>query len=138
MSTLKTNEETEEDIMKAFFDLTPVELELMEMFWKASEPLSFGEILDYVNSILGKNWKNQTLNTYLSKMRTTGLVDVERSSYHYRYFAARTKDEYVHQWTKNLVKESYGNSISNFVAAFTAGEEISEEEGERLRKLLRK
>lgn len=64
--------------MKAFFDLTPVELELMEMFWKASEPLSFGEILDYVNSILGKNWKNQTLNTYLSKIRTTGLVNVER------------------------------------------------------------
>lgn len=124
--------------MKAFFDLTPVELELMEMFWNASESLSFGEILDYVNSILGKNWKNQTLNTYLSKMRTTGLVDVERSSYHYRYFAAHTKDEYVQQWTRKLVKESYGNSISNFVAAFTGGEEISEEEGERLRKLLQK
>lgn len=122
--------------MKAFFDLTPVELELMEMFWNASGPLSFGEILEYVNSVLGKNWKNQTLNTYLSKMRTTGLVDVERSNYHYGYFAAYTKDEYVQQWTQKLVKESYGNSISNFVAAFTGGKKLSKEEAERMRKLL--
>ena len=122
--------------MKAFFDLTPVELELMEMFWNASEPLSFREIMEYLNSVLKKDWKKQTLNTYLSSMQKDGLVKTERSSYHYRYCAAYTKDEYVQQWTRKLVKNSYGDSLSSFVAAFTAGEKLSEEERERLRKLI--
>lgn len=123
--------------MKAFFDLTPVELELMEMFWSASEPLSFREIMGYLNTVLKKDWKKQTLNTYLSNMQKTGLIKTERGSYHYRYFAACTKDEYVHNWTRKLVEDSYGNSISNFVAAFIGGKKLSEEEAERLRKLLR-
>lgn len=122
--------------MKAFFDLTPVELELMEMFWNASGPLSFKEIMEYLNTVLKKEWKKQTLNTYLSNMQKVGLIRTERGSYHYRYSAACTKDEYVHKWTQKLVEDSYGNSISNFVAAFTGGKKLSEEEAERLRKLL--
>ena len=113
--------------MKTFFGLTAVEVEIMEMFWGASKPLSFKEIMDYVNTIL---------NTYLAKLQKAGLVCTERSSYHYSYAAACTKEEYVQQWTQKLVEDSYGNSIENFVAAFTGGKKLSEEDAERLRKLI--
>lgn len=123
---------------KAFFGLTAVELELMEMFWNAGEPMSFRQIMEYLTTELQKDWKKQTLNTYLSNMQKTGLLKAERGKGYYQsYSAAYTKEEYVQQWTRKLVEDSYGNSISNFVAAFTGGESISEEEAERLRKLLR-
>ncbi len=122
--------------MKTFFGLTAVEVEIMEMFWGASKSLSFKEIMDYVNTILKKDWKKQTLNTYLAKLQKAGLVCTERSSYHYSYAAACTKEEYVQQWTQKLVEDSYGNSIENFVAAFTGGKKLSEEDVERLRKLI--
>ena len=35
-----------------------------------------------------------------------------------------------------LVEGSYGNSIENFIAAFTCGKKLSEEDAERLRKLI--
>ena len=122
--------------MKNFFGLTAVEVELMELFWNTSEPLSFKEVMDYVTTVLNKAWKKQTLNTYLSNMQKAGLIQAERSSYRYRYMAACTKDEYIQRWTQKLVEESYDNSIGNFVAAFTGGQKLSEEEAEKLRKLI--
>lgn len=122
--------------MKNFFGLTAVEVELMEMFWNASEPLSFKEIMDYITAVLKKDWKKQTLNTYLSNLQKAGLIQTERNHYRNRYMAACTKDEYVQQWTQKLVEDSYDNSIGNFVAAFTGGKKLSEEEAEKLRKLI--
>ena len=122
--------------MKNFFGLTAVEVELMELFWNTSEPLSFKEVMDYVTTVLNKAWKKQTLNTYLSNMQKAGLIQAERSDYRYRYMAACTKEGYVQQWTQKLVEDSYDNSIGNFVAAFTGGQKLSEEEAEKLRKLI--
>ena len=122
--------------MKNFFGLTAVEVELMELFWNTSEPLSFKEVMDYVTTVLNKAWKKQTLNTYLSNMQKAGLIQAERSSYRYRYMAACTKDESIQRWTQKLVEDSYDNSIGNFVAAFTGGQKLSEEEAEKLRKLI--
>ena len=122
--------------MKHFFGLTAVEVELMELFWNTSEPLSFKEVMDYVTTVLNKAWKKQTLNTYLSNMQKAGLIQAERSDYRYRYMAASTKAGYVQQWTQKLVEDSFDNSIGNFVAAFTGGQKLSEEEAEKLRKLI--
>ena len=122
--------------MKNFFGLTAVEVELMELFWNASEPLSFREVMDYVTTVLNKDWKKQTLNTYLSNLQRAGLIQTERSNYRYRYMAACTKAEYVQRWTQKLVEDSYDNSIGNFVAAFTGGKKLSKEEAEKLRKLI--
>lgn len=121
---------------KAFFGLTPVETELMEMFWSADRLLSFREVLEHVNDVLKKDWKKQTLNTYLSNLQKAGLLETERSEYHYRYFAACTKDEYIQRWTRKLVEDSYGNSIGSFVAAFTGGQKLTREEAEELRMLI--
>lgn len=122
--------------MKTFFGLTNTEVEIMEIFWKASGPLSFREILEHVNTVLKKDWKKQTLNTYLSSLHKAGLIRIERSNYFYSYTAACTKDEYIQRWTQKLVEDSYGNSICNLVAAFTGGGRLTEEEAERLRKLI--
>ncbi len=121
--------------MKAFFGLTAVEAELMELFWNKSEPIFFREIMEYTTIILKKDWKKQTLNTYLSNLQKVGLVRVERSNCHYRYFAACTKIGYIQQWTQNLVENFYGNSIENFVEVFVRGEKLSEEEAQKLKKL---
>jgi len=122
--------------MKAFFGLTAVESELMLLFWDAKEPLSFKEIMEYSITVLKKSWKKQTLNTYLSNLQKIGLVQTERSNYHYRYMATCTKSEYVQKWTQKLVEDSYENSIGNLVAAFTGGEKLTQEEAEKIRKLI--
>lgn len=122
--------------MKKFFGLTAVEYELMDLFWKTNRPLAFREIMEYIITVLKKDWKKQTLNTYLSNLQKVGLVQTERSNYYYNYMAAFSREEYVRRWTRKLVEEAYGNSIGNFVAAFTGDEKIVGEEAEKLKKLI--
>lgn len=122
--------------MKAFFGLTSNELDVMEMFWSKKDSMSFGEILEYMSTVFKKDWKSQTLNTYLSNLRKAGLVQIDRTNYHYQYSAACTKEEYIHRWTQKLVEDTYGNSISSLVAAFIGDGELSPEEAERIQKLI--
>lgn len=122
--------------MKAFFGLTSNELDVMEMFWSKKDSMSFGEILEYMSTVFKKEWKSQTLNTYLSNLRKVGLVQIDRTNYHYQYSAACTKEEYIHRWTQKLVEDAYGNSISSLVAAFIGDGELSPEEAEKMQKLI--
>ena len=64
------------------------------------------------------------------------LLDVDASGKNYIYFALCSKDEYIHQWTKKLVKTTFDNSICKLVVAFTGGKKLSKEEAEELRKLI--
>lgn len=122
--------------MKAFFGLTSNELDVMEMFWSKKDSMSFGEILEYMSTVFKKEWKSQTLNTYLSNLRKAGLVQIDRTNYHYQYSAACTKEEYIHRWTQKLVEDAYGNSISSLVAAFIGDGALSSEEAEKIQKLI--
>ncbi len=122
--------------MKAFFGLTSTEADIMEMFWKHTEPMSFKEIMEYMSAVFKKEWKSQTLNTYLSNLKKAGLIQTDRTNYHYLYTAACTKEEYVQRWTQKLVEDAFGNSISNLVIAFTGGGKLSPEEAKKLQKLI--
>ena len=60
--------------MKKSYGLTYTEMEIMEFLWSQEKGVSFKEILIYVNEKLHKDWKRQTLSTYLKNLQMTGLV----------------------------------------------------------------
>ena len=122
--------------MNKNFGLSYTEKEIMELLWQSGEPLSFREILDYANDTWKKNWKKQTLNTYLLNMQKAGLIGSERGKVYQVYFPLLTREEHIHNWTKKMVAECYGNSFTRFVAAFIGDGKLSEEEADELRKLL--
>lgn len=122
--------------MNKNFGLSHTEKEIMELLWRSEEPLSFREILDYANETWKKNWKKQTLNTYLLNMQKAGLIGSERGKVYQVYFPMCTKEEHIQKWTRKLVKETFEGSLYSFVVAFTGGEKLSEEEAMELKKLI--
>ena len=54
--------------------MTETELEIMETLWAKGEPVFLGELLDDFNVRTQKNWKKQTMNTFLIKMQQENLV----------------------------------------------------------------
>ena len=111
-------------------------MELMELFWDTKQPYTFRELLQYSNEVLGKNWKKQTLSTYLTNLQKMGLLDVSAKGKNNVYQASGTKDEYIHQWTEKLVRTAFDSSISKLVAAFTGGKKLSKEEADEIKKLM--
>lgn len=122
--------------MKKEYGLTSTEMEIMEFLWSQEKDVSFKEILTYANEKLHRDWKRQTLSTYLKNLQMAGLVKAIDSKKNYSYYAACTKEEHIHRWTKDLVKKSYGNSIEKFMVAFSGGKELDKEVADQLRKLL--
>lgn len=125
-----------EDGMGRNYGLTNTEMELMELLWQADAPLSFRELMDHANERWKKNWKKQTLNTYLANLQRMGLIGTDKGSRHYLYYARCTREELIRNWTRQMVEECFDNSISSLVAAFTGGKKLSEEEAEKLRQLI--
>ena len=123
--------------MERNYGLTNTEMEIMELLWSVKEPLPFRELIRYANEEWNKNWKKQTLNTYLNHLQKMGLVGIDKhATPHYLYYALCTKEKLIQEWTRKMVQECFDNSICGLVAAFTGGEKLSKEEAEELKKLM--
>ena len=123
--------------MQELSKLSKTELAIMEIFWSTEEPLIFKEIMILVNEKLKRDWKKQTVKTYLSKLERAGLLKVDkRCARAYFYSPFYTKEEYQQLCVRKLVEESFDNSITNFVAAFNGGKKLSEADIEELKKLI--
>ncbi len=123
--------------MEQYYELTDTELELMEVFWEAKEPLSFKDLMAYSNEVLNKDWKKQTLSTYLKKLQNEGMIEARRkNTKSYYYTSLVTKNEFLQGWTRKIINQSFNKSLKNFIIAFTGGNKLSEEDAEELKKYL--
>lgn len=117
--------------------ISGVELEIMKYLWK-EEKVTFAELLNYFNEMKEKEWCKQTLNTHLLRLKNRGLLtkDKRRGSktiYSPTVNAAR----YDQMCAEEVLKESYGGTLFNFLAAL-AGNNITDAEETELIDLIKK
>lgn len=130
-------QEERSPLLKDYYSLSDTEKNIMELLWQLEEPLSLRETMDYLNEKLNKDWKQQTIGTYLSHLEKAGLVRIDkRFARSYLYFPACTKEEYTQKYLQKLVSESFNNSIADLVCAFTGGKKLSKKDLKELQKLI--
>ena len=122
--------------MKDKYNLTKSEEEIMELLWETDRKMSSKEILDHFNEHCGKDWKKQTLNTFLAKLLQAGFIDRISKDRKYLYVPLITRMEYKQKGAERFIRDSYSGSVMKFVSALSGGEMISKEEAEEIRKLL--
>lgn len=123
--------------MERKFGLSQAEYEIMELFWSAEKPLSFKEVLQYFNNEKGREWKKQTVSSFLKILQDKNLIEADASQTKYTYRAIYTKDEHVHLWTQRLIEDLFDNSVGKFLVAFSGGEKLSEMDARELREYLK-
>ncbi len=120
-----------------FTGLSNTEIKIMEQLWKIDQPLSLKEITEFLNKQLNKEWKQQTVGTYLSHLQKAGIIKTDkRFSKLYLYFPSCTKEEYLEKCACNFVEQVFDNSLSSFIAAFAKEGKISQRDAEELKKLI--
>lgn len=123
--------------MKKMYGLTNTEMQIMELLWDVKTPISFREIMSVAVSEWKKDWKAQTLSTYLSNLQRMGMIETKKGATPYNlYYATCTKEQHIHHWTKKMIENYYDNSIARLVCAFIGEGKLSDEEADELRKLL--
>ena len=116
--------------------MTEAELEIMETLWAKGEPLFLGELLEEFNARTRKNWKKQTINTFLFTMQQENLVRAVEGGRFKRSLPVITREEYLEEATQNFLDRNYGGSCARMLTMLSGGERPDEKEIEALRQML--
>lgn len=99
--------------------LSETEHKIMEYFWKTETQYTFGELIKYFNEEEERNWKKQTLNTFLSRLIDKGLLYRKKDGTKAYYGTKLTKNQYRQKKARAILEESYEGKIGCFIAALT-------------------
>ncbi|MBO4748958.1 MAG: BlaI/MecI/CopY family transcriptional regulator [Lachnospiraceae bacterium] len=110
--------------------LSESEYRLMDVIWE-KEPISAMEL---AGICLEKyDWKKSTVYTMLKRMGDKGLLLFEN-----KMVGSLVEKEQVNRSEGDaLLNKAYGGSISDFFAAFLQDRKLTQEEAERIQKMIK-
>ena len=105
------------------------EARFAELIWK-NEPVSSGALAKLAAAEL--DWKKTTSFTVLKRLCDRGLFQNDGGT----VTSLITQEEYYSRHSEQYVRETFGGSLPAFLAAFSAGKQLSEKEINELEKLI--
>ena len=120
-------------------DITESELEIMNFIWDSNKVMSLKEITDYFIDEKKKDWKKQTVRAFLIRLKDKGYLKmlINPDNNKYVYVAIKDKNEYLQNFSNNIINKFFKGSVSEFFISFTGKNEISKDEIEKLRAILK-
>ena len=109
--------------------LGAAEARFADLIWER-EPVSSGELARLAGESLG--WKKSTVYTVLRRLCDKGLFENEGGTVRARL----SREAYAARRSGQFVSETFGGSLPAFLAAFTAGRKLTEQEIEELQGLI--
>ena len=113
------------------YRLGAIETHFAEIIWK-NEPVTSGELVRICESEL--KWKKSTTYTVLKKLCNRGLFVNDNGI----VTSLVSKDELYSRQSEQFVRETFGGSLPQFIAAFTRDRKLSESEVDELTRLINK
>lgn len=114
------------------FEMSQSESLVMHYLWREGGK-SFVEIMTYLNEEEGRDWKKQTVNTFIKRLTDKGLVTADETWKNRVYYAAVSTTEYEQGRAMKLLNDYYGGSIGSFLSALTGGKGIDKKVADELR-----
>lgn len=81
-------------------------------------------------------WNRNTVLTYLTRMEAKGLVRIDKDLTPHIYYAMLDRKSCQQKERQSFLSRVYRGSAGDLIAAFLKDEPISQDERERLRKIL--
>lgn len=105
------------------------EARFAELIWE-HEPISSGNLAKL--ALEAFNWKKTTAFTVLKRLCDRGLFQNEGGT----VTSLLSREDYYAKHSAQYVEETFGGSLPAFLAAFSAGKRLSEQEVDALQKLI--
>lgn len=113
--------------------MSATEFYILEYLWTKEEtPATFSEIMNHFNNEEKKEWKKQTVNTFLTRLAQKGFLNIDKTGKRARYIPSVTAKKYYEDYAKAIIDDSYEGSLKNFICAFVASHKLTAAEKEEL------
>ena len=110
-------------------DLGEIQSRFVELVWE-KEPIGSGELVKLCDQEFG--WKKSTTYTVLKKMCEKGILQNEGGI----VSSLLSQSEYFAAKSQQFVEDTFQGSLPAFLASFSAGKRLSEEEVEVLQRMI--
>ncbi|MFP3154141.1 BlaI/MecI/CopY family transcriptional regulator [Lachnospiraceae bacterium ZAX-1] len=117
-------------------DLTPSETIVMKCIWDSDHEMSLSEILNLANGQHQKNWKSQTVSTFLTKLVQKDYLRLKRDGKIYTYEVLITEEAYKNKQAHEFVSFWNNGSVGQFLSTFYVNKNIEKEELEEIKKII--
>jgi len=115
-------------------EITECEKVVMKCVWDSTEDLSMQAITAQVNSLYGKNWKTQTVSTFLARLVKKEYLKMYRKGRCFYYQPVVDKEEYKDDVLRDYIDFWNNGSISSFVCGLFSKNFMSQSDKEELKK----
>ena len=113
--------------------LSEREWTVLNALWE-TEGAELGTLVNELYENTG--WSRNTVLTYLTRMEAKGLVRIDKDAYPHTYHATLDRESCQQKERHSFLNRVYSGSTGDLIAAFLKEEPISQEEREKLRKIL--
>lgn len=117
-------------------ELTQGELEVMDILWSHGHDLSRTEILPLHEAKYHRNWKIQTVSSYLAHLVEKGFVEYYRKGVHFYYHVIIPYEEYKYRETQRFLNFWYNNSIEELIVGLVHKSPLSKEAIDKIEELI--
>ncbi|OXM17064.1 BlaI/MecI/CopY family transcriptional regulator [Paenibacillus herberti] len=105
--------------------LSDTELVLMEAIWECTSPVTSTELLRLFSQ-KGREWKGQTISTFLSRLVDKGALTATRHGRTNSYVPRISREDYKLAETQHVLDGLYKGSVKNLISALYDGDKLSD------------
>lgn len=116
--------------------LTNCEELVMKIIWDADEDLSMMEIVHRANEKYNKDWKPQTVSTFLSRLITKGYLEYYRNGRVFYYKTLIPLEKYKIMRTCEYVDFWFHGNADEFISTLIKTRPLRPEEKEKIELLI--
>ena len=113
----------------AEIQLGVMESRFADLIWE-NAPVTTSELVKLAEAAFG--WKRTTTHTVIKRLCEKGLFDNTKGT----VTARMTREQFFALQSRQFVDSSFGGSLPAFIAAFTSGKRLSEEDAETIRRMI--
>lgn len=106
-----------------------MESRFADIIWEHA-PVSTGELIKICQQQFG--WKRTTTYTMLKRLCQRGLFENQNGT----VVVLMEKDVFRGRQSERFVSDTFGGSLPAFIAAFTRGRALSDEEADEIQKMI--
>ncbi len=105
------------------------EYRFCQILWD-HEPVASGELVRLCEAQLG--WKKSTTYTVIKRLSQRGVVRLENAV----VTALVSREDAGRSQGQEVIDRAFGGSLPRFIAAFTSGKALTNQEAEEIRRLI--